>query len=75
MDKYIDKTIIIEKSNLPKILLEYIKKLEDYAKKDDATMYLITFENFDSTIKGFVIDNKLTEKQYINLIRKYGGIY
>ena len=25
--------------------------------------------------KGFVIDNKLTEKQYINLIRKYGGIY
>lgn len=74
MDKYIDNSIIIDEINLPKMLLDYIEQLKKYAKEDNDIKYILTFEDFESAIKGFVLNNKLTKADYDALIKKYGGV-
>ena len=75
MDKYFDSSIIVDEENLPKILKEYIEELKRYAEEDNDISYALCFENFDAAIKGFVLNNKVSENDYKLLIRKYGGIY
>ena len=75
MNKYYDDSIIIDEERLPKMLKEYIAELKKYAEEDNDISYVFCFENFDAAIKGFVLDGKVTEKDYKLLILKYGGIY
>lgn len=74
MDRYINNNVIIDEKNLPKMLLDYIEQLKKYAKEDNDIKYILTYEDFESAIKGFVLNNKLTKANYDALVRKYGGV-
>lgn len=69
----IDEKVTINKLNLPKLLIDCIEKLEFYNKINDEQMYLATLEILETTAKSYVIENKLSEKDYKDILRKYGG--
>lgn len=69
----IDENIIINKSDLPKIIIDCINKLEYYEKINDEDMYYATLDILETMAKSYVIVNKLSEKEYNTILRKYGG--
>lgn len=69
----IDDKIVIDISRLPNLLIECIEKLEIYNKIKDEEMYIATLEILETTAKSYIIENKLSEKDYKEILRKYGG--
>ncbi len=69
----IDENVKINKSNLPKLIIDCIEKLEYYYQTNDEDMYYLALEQLETTAKSYVIDNKLSEKEYNIILRKYGG--
>ena len=70
-----DKSIKIDISNFPKIVKEYIARLEHYDEIDDELNYLLELDNFDAMLKSVVLNGGLSEKMYYKLMYKYGGEY
>lgn len=69
----IDESIVINVSKLPNLLIECIEKLEFYNKSNDEEMYIATLELLETTAKSYIIENKLSEKDYKIILKKYGG--
>ena len=69
----IDEKIIIDISKLPNLLIKCIEKLELYNRNKDEEMYMATLELLETTAKSYIIENKLSEKDYKDILKKYGG--
>ncbi len=69
----IDERIVINKVNLPKLIIDCIEKLEYYNKQKDIEMYYGTLELLETTAKSCVIANKLSKDDYDIILKKYGG--
>ncbi len=69
----IDEKIIINKLNLPKLIVDCIEKLEYYNELKDVEMYYGTLELLETTAKSCVIANKLSKEDYKIILKKYGG--
>ncbi len=69
----INEKVTINKSNLPKLILDCINKLEYYNQINDKDMYYSTLELLETTAKSFVINNKLSKEDYEIILKKYGG--
>ncbi len=69
----IDEKIVINKVNLPKLIIDCIEKLEYYNKLKDEEMYYGTLELLETTAKSYILANKLSEKDYDIILKKYGG--
>ncbi len=69
----IDENIKIDISKLPKSLIDCIEKLEYYEKTDDEDNYFYNLDILDVTAKSYVLADKLSEKVYYELLKKYGG--
>ena len=69
----INPDIEINKSKLPKLLQDIIKQLEEYEKEDKWIMYDGLFEALETSSKSFLLEDKITEKQFDLLMKKYGG--
>ena len=69
----IDEKITISKSKLPKLINDCIQKLEYYNQINDEDMYYSTLELLETTAKSYVLEKKLSEKDYNIILRKYGG--
>ena len=68
----IDEKITISKSKLPKLINDCIQKLEYYNQINDEDMYYSTLELLETTAKSYVLEKKLSEKDYNIILRKYG---
>ena len=69
----IDEKIEIDKSKLPKLIINCIKELEYYNQKDDEEMYYAKLDILETTAKSYVLENKLSKEDYKIILRKYGG--
>ncbi len=69
----IDEKIVINKVNLPKLIIDCIEKLEYYNKLRDEEMYYGTLELLETTAKSYILANKLSKEDYDIILKKYGG--
>lgn len=69
----IDENIEIDKSKLPKIILNCIEKLEHYNNINDEIMYILTVELLETTAKSCALENMISTNTYKKLMQKYGG--
>lgn len=69
----IDKTIDLDIANLPKLLQNTIKDMEEYEKEGEWIMYDGLSEGLESFAKSALLDNKISNSQYDLILRKYRG--
>ncbi len=69
----IDNEIMLDISKLPQLLIDCIKKLEYYDKINDEDMYIATLEVLETTAKSYVLENKLSKKEYKIILKKFAG--
>lgn len=62
-------------SKLPKTLQEIITELEKYDKESDWFNYDIKFDMLEIEAKSYLRSNHITERDYENLLNKYGWLY
>lgn len=62
-------------SKLPKTLQEIITELEKYDKESDWFNYDIKFDMQEIEAKSYLRSNHITERDYENLLNKYGWLY
>ena len=69
----IDRSILINKENIPKLINDCLEKLEYYNEIENEEIYYSALELLETTAKSYVISNKLTEEDYHIILKKYGG--
>lgn len=70
-----DESIEIDSTNLPNVLKNIMKELEDLYKKDDWFNYDLKYDLFEVKLKQCVLNGLITDNEYYKLIEKYGGLY
>ena len=70
-----DYNIEYDISKLPKTHQEIINELEEYDKEGDWFNYDIKFDLLEIEAKSYLLNNRITERDYKTLLKKYGGLY
>ena len=69
----INHAINIDVSNLPKIIQNTIKELEEYEKAGEWVMYDGLADGIESFLKSALISGQINNEQFNLLLKKYRG--
>lgn len=73
MGNYIDKNIEMDITKLPKGMQHLIAEMEEFEKQGDWISYDNYYDVLESAAKNALLDNLITQKQYSQIEKKYGG--
>jgi hypothetical protein len=71
---YINNNIKLDKSKLPKIMTDFIDKLEEYDRVQDEVRYVMFFDDLEVTTKSLCDNGKLPWSVMEKVYKKYGGL-
>lgn len=72
-DVMINHAIKIDIKNLPKIIQNTIKELEEYAATGDWVMYDGLCDGLESFLKSALLAGKINDSQFNLILKKYRG--